>query len=243
MESKDIFEKQYRDKKLVYKESLPWLRKMLSGHLATRDQVVKRYLEGKKGGKILDFGCGNGRLLMDLNGRFDQYIGVDISEYRIKEAKSELSARLQSESSKFIFKVVEPGSALDYDDRYFDVVTCIAVLPWIYDVYSLMKEFNRIIAPSGILIVETPNFAYFKRRLKLLFGGLPTATPSDISTWPDIGWDAGCIHYFTRKSLDTLFRQTGFNVNRVMHTGFAAKVIRIFPGLFAAGWVIAATKR
>ena len=47
------------------------------------ERLVKKYIQ--RGDKVLDVGCGNGRLLKVLEGV--EYLGVDGSEVLIKEAK------------------------------------------------------------------------------------------------------------------------------------------------------------
>ena len=77
----------------------------------------------------------------------------------------------------------------------------------------------------------------------MLFGFLPTTTTTDINSWPEIGWDAGCIHYFTKKTFVKYIEQCGFEVEKVEPTGFLANVLRVLPQLFAAGWVVQARKK
>ena len=52
----------------------------------------------KPGDKILDFGCGNGRLAGFLNNNYKEFIGVDISQKLIDIAKQKYC----NEKTKFI---------------------------------------------------------------------------------------------------------------------------------------------
>ena len=88
---------------------------------------------------------------------------------------------LTNDEEKFHFLENDPDKPPPYPDGYFDVVICIAVLPLVYDPYFIATEFHRILRCGGYLAIECANFAYFRNRLKLLLGKLPTTTPTNIS--------------------------------------------------------------
>lgn len=240
--SKMLFEKQYKEKKLTYKESFPKLRKILRKYLNTRDDVVKKILEEVNGGNYLDYGCGDGSLLFELGSSYDECCGYDIASSRLQKARDYVRNNMRSFENKYKFIEVDPDCRIEIQNDYFDVVTCVAVFPWVYDIYFLGKELHRVLKPGGVLVSEVANYAYFKRRIKLLLGRLPSITPTSITDWPEIGWDAGCLHYFTKGDLIEFIKQCGFKVEKVKPTGFLANLLKIFPGMFATGWVVLAKK-
>ena len=179
--AKDLFRKQYAERKLTYQTSFPWLRKVLKKYLHSRYNVTIKILKGIQGERILDYGCGDGNLLFHLHHQFSYCYGLDIVSSRIKEAKNYVHLNLTNDEEKFHFLENDPDKPPPYPDGYFDVVICIAVLPLVYDPYFIATEFHRILRCGGYLAIECANFAYFRNRLKLLLGKLPTTTPTNIS--------------------------------------------------------------
>jgi 2-polyprenyl-3-methyl-5-hydroxy-6-metoxy-1,4-benzoquinol methylase len=106
----------------------------------------------KAGDKVLDVGCGNGRLLEALKGKEVQYLGVDNSTELIK------IARRNYPEEKFVM-----GDLLDLRKipaHNFDYVFCLAVLPHIPSQKLRIKALEELrgkLAPQGLLIVSVWN--------------------------------------------------------------------------------------
>lgn len=60
---------------------------------------------------------------------------------------------------------------LPYDDGSFDFVVCVEGLEHIENPANAVREFARLIKPSGTLIVSVPNILNIEERLKWLFFG------------------------------------------------------------------------
>jgi ubiquinone/menaquinone biosynthesis C-methylase UbiE len=99
--------------------------------------------------RILDFGCGQGRLCAELvELGFRNVIGVDSSAEMIR------AARERCPDSGF---VVNDGSQLPFAADSFDVVLLFAVLTCIPDdaeQKNLLNEFKRILRPDGLLLIS-----------------------------------------------------------------------------------------
>ena len=97
---------------------------------------------------ILDFGCGYGRVLEELNRNgFLNLAGVDISEKMIEIAKTNLP--------NVDFKI-NNGVDIPYEDSYFEAVIISAVLTCISgndDQKKLITEIKRVLKPGGIVII------------------------------------------------------------------------------------------
>jgi len=99
---------------------------------------------------VLDFGCGNGRLALHLQGFLKgEYHGVDISERLIEDAKKKIS------SSNFTFLVNE-RPALPFQDSYFDFICAFSVITHLDIEYTkeLLQEWKRLLKPSGNLCIS-----------------------------------------------------------------------------------------
>lgn len=121
-------------------------RRTMWPELADLDKYVR------EGDRVLDVGCGNGKLFGYLSAKIKNfsYVGLDVSEKLIRIARDNYSG----EGAEF--KVFN-GLAIDYPDDYFDTVFCLATLPHLPG-ESLRLEFLQSIGKkvkSGAILVIT----------------------------------------------------------------------------------------
>lgn len=240
MNYKKLYEKQYGEGKLINISPRQFwgLRKLLKKYDWDRYMVAEQ-LTGR-GGRILDIGCGEGYLLRRLEGKFEELYGLDVSPSRLREAEQKVKELCPAGISKFIFVEGNADERLPFPDGYFDVITCIAVIEHVYDIFSLVKEMHRVLKPSGYVIAQVPNIVYLKHRVALLLGKLPsTSSPHN---WEEIGWDGGHIHYFTMEKFCWLFESQGFKVEKRSGSGFLAPFRNWWPSLLCGDLVVKAVK-
>ncbi len=122
------------------------------------DMVMRRaaqlgHPEGRE--RALDFGCGLGRLTRPLAGRFEECVGVDISEGMVQGAR-ELNADVPGATF-----VVNPAEDLRrFEDASFDLVYSVIVLQHVPDrgaIESYVAEFCRVLRPGGLAIFQLPS--------------------------------------------------------------------------------------
>lgn len=103
----------------------------------------------EKNGKILDFGCGYGRLCGTLSqAGYTNVLGVDSSPKMIGRARGLFP--------DITFEVMQPP-ALPFPDHAFAAVTLFAVLTCIVSNEAqqrLVQELSRVLRPRGILYVS-----------------------------------------------------------------------------------------
>jgi len=95
------------------------------------------------GGRLLDIGCGTGRLL-DRLPRFERF-GVDISLAYL--------GRLRERQIEAALARVE---ALPHADASFDVVSATDVLEHVIDLHAACLEMTRVLKPEGLCCVRVP---------------------------------------------------------------------------------------
>jgi len=100
--------------------------------------------------RILDIGCGNGRLAVKLERYIKppgEYYGIDIAETLIEEAKGKIIA------SNFKFAIID-SPALPFQNDYFDFIVLFSVFTHLYheDIIQLLREIRRVLRDSGICI-------------------------------------------------------------------------------------------
>lgn len=108
-------------------------------------KILKR-ISVSKNEKILDAGCGIGKLSKYLKG-FNLY-GCDITENFVKQAKKEFYKEVK----------VADLCNLPYKDNEFDKVICIETFAFILDTEKAMKELLRVC--KGEIIIVDPNFNF-----------------------------------------------------------------------------------
>ena len=98
--------------------------------------------------RVLDIGCGNGALLVQLAGAIRCGVGVDISRPLV-----EIARRRARELPHLRFEQID-GPALPLDDESVDVVVSLLSFRYL-DWDPIMNELRRVLAPGGrILIVD-----------------------------------------------------------------------------------------
>ena len=107
------------------------------------------YFTVKTGDRVLDAGCGTGRLIPYLKksaGSSGQVVEMDF-------AKNMLDiAREKYRRSEILF-VQSDARHTPFKENSFDVVICFALIPHVPDKQMTLREFKRILRPNKPLIV------------------------------------------------------------------------------------------
>lgn len=116
-----------------------------------------KWLDLKQGMKVADIGCGLGYLgwtYWKYFGKNGSYIGVDISEKLIKEAK-ELSEDW-AKNGKVEFKRGDSYN-LNFEENSIDFVMCQTLLLHLDKPEIAIKEMKRILKPGGTIFCMEPD--------------------------------------------------------------------------------------
>jgi ubiquinone/menaquinone biosynthesis C-methylase UbiE len=171
--------------------------------------------------RILDSGCGSGRLYQALKNKPVDYVGIDISEELIKIAQQ------KNPGGKFL---VTDSLSLPFENNFFNKVFSIAVLHHLPSKelrLKYLKEAYRVLKPGGLLVLRVWNLfrakkGGWKNILKFSFLKLLGKTELD---WFDVfaPWKnpEGKVvaelyfHCFTQKKLRKLAQKAGFKVKKL----------------------------
>ena len=104
------------------------------------------------GGRVLDFGCGLGRLTNALGRRFDTAVGVDISPTMVDRAQAQAPAGVS-------FVVNRSDDLSQFDDSSFDFVYSNIVLQHVSNELqrAYLAEFCRVLTPGGLAVIQLPS--------------------------------------------------------------------------------------
>lgn len=214
-----------------------------------RDLDIYPLLEGRSG-RLLEYGCGSGSLLLGLaqEDRFSHCTGVDISERALEGCKA---AWLDIGGKQDKLTLLQPESDLlpSVPDGSVDLVISVATIEHVVNPYVVLDELHRIAAPRSRLVCSVPNYAYVKHRVALLCGRQPrTGTDEPVEKWREEGWDGMHLHTFTKSSFQTLLEDCGWKPEKWTGCGTRFSSIglgvlrRRFPG-FMSGELIASCRR
>lgn len=107
--------------------------------------------------RILDIGCGTGRLTADLGQRAPdaRITGADRSWTMVREARGNLTAS--------IGVIQADGAALPFADEAFDAVFSTATFHWVPDHPRLFAEIHRVLRSGGRLVSQAGGGPNLKR--------------------------------------------------------------------------------
>lgn len=117
---------------------------------------VAAALDLKAGDRVLELGCGVGRIGRELAGHCAEWHGTDISRNMLESA----AVRLEGIANAHLHKL-ERTSLEAFADESFDKVYCVAVFIHMdkEDQFLYLREIARVLAPGGVAYLEAWNLA------------------------------------------------------------------------------------
>lgn len=119
-----------------------------------------------EGMKILELGCGNGRLWIENKAKLPadcEIILSDISEGMIRDVRREQSLQ----DDRFSFAAFD-CHAIPYEDASFDLVIANHVLFYCKDVDRVCSEVGRVLKPGGRFVCGTYGMAHMQEVSRLV---------------------------------------------------------------------------
>jgi ubiquinone/menaquinone biosynthesis C-methylase UbiE len=120
-------------------------------------EQVSLALDIHRSDRVLELGCGVGRIGRELADSCAHWCGVDISENMISVA----AERLRDKSNVSFHQLTRSSLEMIEDDS-IDKAYSIAVFCHMdkEDLYLYMQELNRVVKPAGMIFVETWNLSH-----------------------------------------------------------------------------------
>ncbi len=118
--------------------------------------IFKKYIQNKiqkENSYFLDAGCGDGRLLSEFEGFFDNIVAIDPDIKRLQMAEETL--KKQGSFSKISFKPIAIGQ-ID-DNQKFDVILCGHVIQHVSadNAQLILKKLKSLLKKNGLLAIMT----------------------------------------------------------------------------------------
>ncbi len=93
-------------------------------------------------------------------------------------------------------------------DGYFDFASCNDVLEHLVDPWTFLRRLKPKLAPDATLLASIPNIRYFHALETILRDKDFPALDAGI-------FDRTHLRFFTRKSMERLFVETGYRIGRI----------------------------
>lgn len=165
-------------------------------------------------GKVLDVGCGDGGLAVEIQKKFPKVkmYGVDISSDGVKLAnRANVKAKVSDLNKKFPF-----------NGNNFDFVISLEVLEHVLETDIFFTEVKRVLKKGGIAIISTPNLLSWYQRVLCVLGITPTVYELSTQTRKvGLGFigkltnnsqPVGHIRVFNKQGLEDMAKLYGFKV-------------------------------
>lgn len=106
-----------------------------------------------RGGRLLDYGCGDGTflaLLMTLPDRPSAAVGAELTATMVDDCQRRLGS-----TPGLTFVTIDTLRESQYRNA-FDGIVCMEVLEHVTNLDAVLADFERVLAPPGTLIVSVP---------------------------------------------------------------------------------------
>lgn len=198
---------------------------MSMGYSVRRTELFLSWIGSKK--RVLDLGCYDGRDSELILKQDNEVYGVEILRGPAEQAEAKGVKVERFDLNKNHWPL---------EKEFFDVVVAGEIIEHVSSADSFLENVYRVLKPSGMLLLSTPNLASLGRRLLLLLGKNPFIEISgliDINGVPAVGH----VRYFTKSSLTKLLRAHGFSPLEITSDCFtlgpikSALLAKLFPCL------------
>jgi len=121
--------------------------------LASHESLLRRRFEN---GRALIVGLGTGGIAICLHALGNEVHGIEPDGAALQIAWEKMIF-VGGEKTRFLPALAE---AVPYQSNLFDYVFCFAVLEHVRDVKSSLHEMVRVLKPSGVLILNAPEYRF-----------------------------------------------------------------------------------
>lgn len=152
----DFWDQRVRDNGTTRSTFLDTPQARINEFTAQHMRILQEYMQSYS--KVLDVGCGWGRMSLPISKMCAEYIGVDFIPELIDKAKESLP--------ELDFRVVD-ARKLPFEDASFDLIVSVTTLSSFANNFDqILAEFKRVLVPSGKILFLEEQFARIDWKLE-----------------------------------------------------------------------------
>jgi len=191
--------------------------------------------------RLIDLGCGTGRLLIPFARRGFDCLGVDLSVAMlavVAEKARNIGLPLPTMKANLVELDAIADGSFDYAACLFST---LGMIRGEENRRAFLNHVERILRPGGIFVVHVHNRWFrFGRGL-----GRPGQEEGDRTMPQAYGGADLTLHHFSRREIITELRSAGFVVREVQPVGVAGRLKCSWwlPAIRAYGYLLASAKR
>ena len=148
------------------------------------------------GARVLDLGCGPGRLAELLAGRGCTVVGIDVDPDALEAAANWCE--------QVVLADIDEAAARPETGEPFDAVCLLDVLEHLRQPEEVLRWAAKLLRPDGVIVVSLPNVAHAAVKLQLMSGHFER-TDSGLL-------DRTHLHLYDRASAESLLLDAGLEV-------------------------------
>lgn len=153
----------------------------------------------KHGARVLDVGCGDGALMAALAQEHNADVrGVELDPVKVERCVSRGLSVVQGDANTDL---------ANYPDKSFDFAVLARTLQTTNRPDKVLAELLRV---ADVAFVSFPNFAHWRTRAALMFGGRMPVTNALPVSW----YETENIHHVTVEDFRSLASQNGAKIMR-----------------------------
>ena len=178
-------------------------KKVFQKNFRLRLKVLQGFLDPTRHRHLLEIGCAYGFFLDIVSDQFDTLLGIDISEDGVVYAQEQLE--LNVISTDFL--------KYDFGSQKFDVVCMWDTIEHLLSPHLYLEKMSRLMERGSIIAITTGNIESLNARIrkdKWRLMHMPTH-----------------IHYFSRKTLERVLDNNGFDTIYNRYCGFYRSIDNI----------------
>jgi ubiquinone/menaquinone biosynthesis C-methylase UbiE len=181
-------------------------------------------------GRLIDLGCGTGRLCLHFAGKGYDCVGVDLSEEMLAKAREKWTSSTHAGAGAAMFMKANLLDLSELPAHSFDYAACLfstlGMVRGEQERSIVIANAHRLLKPDGLLVLHVHN-RFFRglgwgrivgQAAKSLVG-----QGGDITMPQAYGGAALTLHHFARREAVRLLEANGFQVRNVLALGSDGK--------------------
>ncbi len=185
-----------------------------------RTDLVELVPKGAR--RILDVGCGAGKTGQILKEKgFEEIFAVEVNAHAAQQAKPYYQEVVVGDIEKDI---------MPFSKGFFDCILYGDVLEHLVDPWAVLRRHREILKDDGVIICSIPNIRYYKILKPLILNGR--------WEYADLGiLDRTHLRFFTLKTIENMFRETGYEIEKLIKKKRCGKMMKFVNRLFFNGLI------